>query len=193
MRSRCPLLAASVAILITSGAWAAPGTASAPGRHDDVRLSLNPGLLATMGPGHAFVTNAPRPQVPRATATARVPNSSLVMAQASPPAMLPSLVLPPAATNEPPLFASLMQTGDAAMVRGDIARARTFYERAVAAAPASAAACLAAGKTYDPNILPIFGDSSGSFADIARASEWYERARALGAPEAAALLASLRQ
>lgn len=77
------------------------------------------------------------------------------------------------------------------MVRGDIIRARALYERAATVHPASSAAALATGKTYDPNIQPIFGGNS-VFADAAKAREWYERAQALGNPNAAGLLASLR-
>jgi TPR repeat protein len=90
------------------------------------------------------------------------------------------------------MFNSLMQMGDSAMVRGDVARARAFYERAAAVHPASPRAFIAAGKTYDPNILPLFDAATGGVADIAKARDWYERARALGDPEAARLLASLR-
>jgi TPR repeat protein len=84
-----------------------------------------------------------------------------------------------------------MRSGDAAMVRGDIMRARVFYERAAGVHPASSAAPVAVGKTYDPNLLPVFGGSS-NLANTARAAEWYQRARDLGDPTAAALLASLR-
>lgn len=120
-----------------------------------------------------------------------LPDRPLVLVQAGPGPTLPSLVLPPDASAEPPLFVSLMRMGDSAMIRGDILRARALYERAAAAHPASPAAPIAAGKTYDPNILPHFGGGS-SFADVAKAREWYERARALGDPAAASLLSSLR-
>ena len=76
------------------------------------------------------------------------------------------------------------------MVRGDITRARALYERATALRPNSSAALVAAGKTYDPNILPLFG--GGSLADAAKAKERYERARALGNTDAAALLKPLQ-
>ena len=119
-------------------------------------------------------------------------NPPLVAVQENPSAPLPSLVLPPAANSEPPLFVSLMRMGDVAMVRGDIARARALYERAVAVHPASSAALIAAGKTYDPNVLSLLGMNSAGFADTTKAKDWYERARALGDPAAAWLLASLR-
>ena len=89
------------------------------------------------------------------------------------------------------MFVSLMRAADNAMVRGDIMRARALYERAAAMYPASTAPLIAAGKTYDPNVMPIFGGSN-SFADVTKAREWYERARALGDPNAAGLLTSLR-
>ena len=103
--------------------------------------------------------------------------------------MLPSLVLPPDATAGPPSFATFMRMGDSAMLHGSIIQARLLYERAAAVYPASTAALLAAGKTYDPSILAALGGSS--FADPAMARKWYERARALGDPAAAALLGRL--
>jgi hypothetical protein len=131
---------------------------------------------------------------PAATGGADVqslPGLRIIPAQAGPAATLPSLVLPPGASTAPPMYESLMRSGDAAMVRGDIMRARAFYERAAGIHPASSAAPVAVGKTYDPNLLPVFGGSS-SMANAARAAEWYQRARDLGDPTAAALLASLR-
>ncbi len=118
----------------------------------------------------------------------------LIAAQASPgpSSALPSLVLPPAAGAGPPLFASLMSMGDTAMVRGDVLRARALYERAAAIHPASSAAAIAAGKTYDPNALSLLGVNGVGLADANKAREWYERARSLGDPAAAWLLASLR-
>ncbi len=115
-----------------------------------------------------------------------------IAAQAGPSTTLPSLVLPPAASTEPPLFVSLMRMGDAAMVRGDVTRARALYERAAAIHPASSAALIAAGKTYDPNMLSLLGMSSTGLADTTKARDRYESARALGDPAAASLLALLR-
>ncbi len=113
-----------------------------------------------------------------------------ITVQGTPSPLLPSLVLPPDATAGPPLFAALMRQGDSAMLRGNIAQARSFYERAATAYRESSAAPLAMGKTFDPNILSPLGVSS-SFADPAVARAWYGRARALGDPAAAELLARL--
>lgn len=115
-----------------------------------------------------------------------------IAAQAGPSTTLPSLVLPPAASTEPPLFVSLMRMGDAAVARGDVTRARALYERAAAIHPGSSAALIAAGKTYDPNMLSLLGMSSPGLADATKARDRYERARALGDPAAASLLALLR-
>ncbi len=114
----------------------------------------------------------------------------LTLAQGTPPPLLPSLVLPPDATAGPPMFVSLMRQGDSAMLRGNIAQARSFYERAASAHLASPAAPLAVGKTFDPNILSSLG-VRGSFADPAAARAWYGRARVLGDSAAADLLARL--
>ncbi|MBK1662692.1 hypothetical protein CKO45_31450, partial [Paracraurococcus ruber] len=151
------------------------------------------------GPAGAWprLPDMPRAAAPVVPAQAQPQSQIPIQAQAQPPgtappaSALPSLVLPPAATAEPPIFASLMRMGDAAMVRGDITRARAMYERAAATVPDSAAAAIAAGKTYDPNILPLFGAPPG-LADAARARGWYERARALGDRAADGLLATLR-
>ncbi len=119
------------------------------------------------------------------------PAPLLLLAQAPLSPRLPLLELPPGASTAPPMFATLMQMGDAAMMRGDITRARAMYERAAKVDPASSAAPLAAGKTYDPNFLPSFGGHVG-LSNVSMASQWYRRARDLGDPAATALLAALR-
>jgi hypothetical protein len=144
-------------------------------------------LVLFLSGGIAPVLSRPAPFVPE---THRDP--FFITVQGTPSPLLPSLVLPPDATAGPPMFAALMRQGDAAMLRGNIAQARSFYERAATAYRASSAAPLAMGKTFDPNILSPLGASS-SFADPAVARTWYGRARALGDPAAAELLARLPQ
>ena len=117
--------------------------------------------------------------------------STPAAAQGNGAASLPPLVLPPAVSTEPQGFSPMMRQADTAMVRGDILRARTLYERAATLNPASAAALIAAGKTWDPTILPLFG-AGPELGDPARARAWYQRARALGDRDADALLAALR-
>ncbi len=85
-----------------------------------------------------------------------------------------------------------MRHGEKAMGLGDVVRARSHYERAAALDPASSAAAIAAGETYDPRVLALAGVTHPWLADAAKAAAWYERARALGDPAAVGLLARLR-
>ncbi len=117
------------------------------------------------------------------------PARSVILIQAEKSPLLPSLVLPPDALAGPPMFVNLMRLGDSAMLHGNVVQARLFYERALAIYPASTAALLAAGKTYDPGILASMGSSN--FANSVLARNLYEHARTLGDPAAAELLARL--
>ncbi len=146
-------------------------------------------LSARVSPEREMPTSAP-------TVDARIeliasPDQPFVIAQAGPSTTLPSLVLPPSATTEPPLFATLMRMGNAAMLRADITGARSLYERAAAVHPTSSAAPISAGKTYDPNVLSLMEVNNVALADSAKAREWYERARRLGDPVAVFLLTRL--
>lgn len=132
------------------------------------------------------------PGVPMAGVVHAPAPPPFALAQAVPPSALPSLVLPPDATAQPEAFVTMMRMGDQAMLRRDVVRARNFYERAAVMRPASSDASLAAGKTYDPNVLSLLGVTDGNLADPGRARVWYERARALGSPGAPLLLAPLR-
>jgi predicted amidohydrolase YtcJ len=78
------------------------------------------------------------------------------------------------------------------MLHSDITGARSRYVRAAAIHPASSAASISAGRTYDPDVLSLMGVSNANLADATRAREWYARAHALGDPAAAELLARLR-
>lgn len=158
-----------------------PGTAAFGGRLASGCLVL----ALILGGGLPAARSEVLPSAPR--------NPSIVVqgiVQGTAPPLLPWLVLPPDATAGPPMFAPLMRQGDSAMLRGNVVQARSYYERAVTLHPASPAAPLAVGKTFDPNILSSLG-AKGSFADPATAREWYGRARALGDPAAAELLTRL--
>lgn len=165
--------------LLPALAQQAPGVAA-------FRRCLALGCLA-LGGGMAPV---PSPALPLAAGSLAHRDPPFILVQDTLPPLLPSLVLPPDATAGPPTFVSLMRQGDSAMLRGMVAQARSFYERAATVHQASPAAPLAVAKTFDPNILSSLG-VSGSFADPAAARAWYGRARALGDPAAADLLARL--
>lgn len=154
-----------------------PGMAAPKGRLAFGCLTL----ALVLGGGFPAALSQVLPSAPR--------NPSIIVQGTAPP-LLPSLVLPPDATAGPPMFAVLMRQGDSAMLRGNVTQARSYYERAAPLYPASPAAPLAVGKTFDPNILSSLG-AKGGFADPAMAREWYGHAGTLGDPAAAELLARL--
>jgi len=86
-----------------------------------------------------------------------------------------------------PEIAALVARGDVLFSTGDLAAARTFYERAADAGEAQAA--LRLGETYDPSFLD-HAHLRGVRGDLETARSWYRRARDLGAAEAEVLLNS---
>ncbi|MFM9942529.1 MAG: hypothetical protein ACKVP7_23875 [Hyphomicrobiaceae bacterium] len=128
---------------------------------------------------------------------------------ASPPDRIATLVEPPSTTpaaTEPtvaPVTASegpraspktgaqsaiLLQRGAALLEQGNIAAARLFLERAVAADNAEAALLL--GATFDPAWLTKRG-VLGVKPEVALARKWYTEAARLGATQADARLSNL--
>ena len=146
---------------------------------------------------------------PETAAPGPEPTSNASPAQAEPPAG-PAVVAAPAApipshdvstaalssggisSTEPglssPEFAALLARGDFLFGTGDLATARTFYERAADAGDAQAAVRL--GETYDPSFLDR-AHLRGVRGNVITALAWYRRARDLGAAEAEILLNSL--
>jgi TPR repeat protein len=88
----------------------------------------------------------------------------------------------------PAEIAALVNRGDIFLKAGDIASARSFYERA--ADSGDGAAALRLGATYDPEFLGRAG-MRGNPGDPAQAASWYQRARDLGDAAAAARLKTL--
>ena len=80
---------------------------------------------------------------------------------------------------------TLLARGDALLRTGDVTSARLFYERAVDAGEAQAAARL--GQTFDPVLL----NPARLRGDPGKALFWYRRARDLGATEVISRLKSL--
>jgi hypothetical protein len=74
----------------------------------------------------------------------------------------------------------LVERGHMLFEAGDVAAARLFFRRAAAAGDAAAA--LAMGSTYDPDVLSKHL-VRGMGADLEEARVWYEKARELGSPE----------
>jgi TPR repeat protein len=85
-------------------------------------------------------------------------------------------------------IAALLKRGEQFVARGDLAAARSLFERAAEAGGARAAFALA--ETYDPTVLQRWGER-GFAPDIAVARAWYERAREFGSSEASQRLQML--
>jgi TPR repeat protein len=92
----------------------------------------------------------------------------------------PATATPPKPARNPEDVALLLQRGRALFEAGDIAAARLFFRRAANAGDAAAA--VAMGATYDPDVLAK-RFIRGIEADPQEARTWYEKARALGSPE----------
>jgi hypothetical protein len=176
-----PSVAPSVAISALSEPPAGPVAAGAP-------TTAAPTTAApTPEPATAIASPAPaEPSAgPAAAAAPVVAIPSLDAAAAAPSADPPALAEPRLPAPE---IAALVARGDVLFSTGDLAAARTFYERAADAGEAQAAVRL--GETYDP----IFLDHAhlrGVRGNVATALSWYRRARDLGAAEAEVLLNSL--
>lgn len=85
--------------------------------------------------------------------------------------------LPPAAASD---TAALIKRGDELLKAGDIAAARSAFERA--AAGGNAKAQIGLGKTYDPLVLAKLG-ARGVRGDPVQAASWYARAGEAGDEE----------
>jgi TPR repeat protein len=87
----------------------------------------------------------------------------------------------PVRTLDREAIALLVRQGDQLMSAGDIAAARTVYQRASDAGDVGASVALAA--SYDPTALKRLG-VVGKHADLEKARSLYERAERLGSTEA---------
>src|SRR5262249_51477919 len=82
---------------------------------------------------------------------------------------------------DPEAIKLLMKQGEEFMAAGDVATARTVFQRAAEAGDANAA--ISVGATYDPAVFTKLG-VVGISADPAQARSWYEKAERLGSLEA---------
>jgi TPR repeat protein len=89
---------------------------------------------------------------------------------------------------DPGEIAALVDRGQQFVAKGDLAAARSLFQRAAEARDATAAFALA--ETYDPNALQRWGEK-GFAPDIAMARSWYERAKEFGSQEAAQRLQTM--
>jgi TPR repeat protein len=171
--------------LTPSPAFAAPSPKAPPTAHDAIEV---PALLRQ--PEQAA---APRPASRRAAETVlaaiAIPPAAAVKAAPEPPAApaaqpadsvggVPAAVIPPV---KPALrqeeIAMMVERGRVLFEAGDLASARLFFRRAANAGDAAAA--IAMGATYDPEVLAQ-RFIRGIEADAQEAQRWYERAREMG-------------
>jgi hypothetical protein len=88
-------------------------------------------------------------------------------------------------------IAAKMKIGAELMANGDIAAARTMFERAAEAGDAAGAFALA--ETYDPVVLRRLRLRGGIAPDVALARRWYEKASDLGSVAASERISRLAQ
>jgi hypothetical protein len=122
----------------------------------------------------AIETPAPAP------AAAPVPPSPAVEQPAPAPKVMREM--------DPSSIKLLMQQGEQFLASGDVITARTVFQRAAEAG--NAAAALALGATFDPEVLAKMG-ARGVSADIEKARMWYERAKEYGSADAPRRLEAL--
>jgi TPR repeat protein len=121
---------------------------------------------------------------PGNTAVAAV-SPELVAASNPRPSPPPSVPKPVLSAQE---IRALVQRGHMLFESGDVAAARLFFRRAAAAGDAAAA--LAMGSTFDPDVLSKHL-VRGMGANLDEARLWYEKARELGSPEGPSRLETL--
>jgi len=113
----------------------------------------------------------------------------------APAGRAPDLPLPPQRLSPPQQHlwdsAARMKLGAELMAAGDIASARTMFERV--AEEGDAAAAFALAETYDPAVLKAMPLRGGITPDAGLARRWYEKARDMGSSSAAERLARLRR
>lgn len=125
---------------------------------------------------------ARQPPVEGSSSTAAASRPSQQLDRATPPASTPPAAAPRALTPEVQARAQAMvKRGETLWRDGDVASARSFFERAAEEGLAEGA--LALGGTYDPYELGKLR-ARGPKADNALARRWYEKARDLGSSEA---------
>jgi hypothetical protein len=122
--------------------------------------------------------------VDAAAAPERVPSVPTALPDPEPRATPMAISAPSAAPPKPVLsaqdIAEMVERGRILFDSGDVAAARLFFRRAASAG--NAAAALAMGATYDPDVLAK-RFVRGIGADPEAARMWYEKARELGSPE----------
>jgi TPR repeat protein len=145
----------------------------------------------------------PEPPAARTAAIGPVPDDARGVAEkvtsvGAVPLLAPPRAILPSSASRPPVpaadaseIAAKMKMGAGLMAQGDIAAARTMFQRAAEAGEAAGAFALA--ETYDPVVLRSLHLRGGIAPDPALARSWYEKARDLGSRAAPERIARLTQ
>jgi TPR repeat protein len=174
------------AILLVNGlAQGSAVSAGRPAGGNWWRLSAAELGNAAVTPPHGFVGNMDLTLELRLSDNSLADRKTVRLEWAPPKHVPPSQ---PERRLDPVEIAALVDRGQQFVAKGDLAAARSLFERAAEARDATAAFALA--ETYDPNALQRWGEK-GFAPDIAMARTWYERAKEFGSQEAAQRLQTI--
>jgi TPR repeat protein len=143
------------------------------------RVETSPEITADAVAAEPKRAPEPSPDVSAAPSDP-VPNASGISRAGAPQPDTPPATAPAKPAPNPQEIALLIERGRALFEAGDVAAARLFFRRAANAGDAAAA--VAMGATYDPDVLAK-RFIRGIEPDAQEARAWYEKARLLGSPE----------
>jgi len=178
--------------LVASAEFPLPKDKLPPGETDDYNTMVSsqnklvapapPATVAKAAPVHT------EPQPPAAVMAAPQPVAPAVEPSAAAPTAAPAPATKLVREMDPQQVKLLMQQGEQFLAAGDVITARTVFQRAAEAG--NAAAALALGATYDPDVLAKMG-ARGVNPDVQKARIWYERAKEYGSSDAPRRLEAL--
>jgi hypothetical protein len=143
------------------------------------RIETSPEVTADAGAAEPKGAPEPSPDVSAAPSDP-APNAGGISSAGAAQPNTPPATAPTKPAPNPKEIALLVERGRALFEAGDVAAARLFFRRAANAGDAAAA--VAMGATYDPDVLAKHF-IHGIEPDAQEARAWYEKARLLGSPE----------
>jgi hypothetical protein len=143
------------------------------------RVETSPEVTADAGAAEPKGAREPSPDVSAAPSDP-APNAGGLSSVGGAQPDTPPATEPAKPALNPQEIAVLVERGRALFEAGDVAAARLFFRRAANAGDAAAA--VAMGATYDPDVLAK-RFIRGIEPDAQEARAWYEKARLLGSPE----------
>jgi TPR repeat protein len=148
-------------------------------RREMPRVETSPEVTADAGAAEPIGAREPSPDVSAAPSDP-APNAGGLSSVGGAQPDTPPATEPAKPALNPQEIAVLVERGRALFEAGDVAAARLFFRRAANAGDAAAA--VAMGATYDPDVLAK-RFIRGIEPDAQEARAWYEKALLLGSPE----------